>query len=327
MNLAAIHGDWRCTVDAAQTYTDTRTGITHIYAKQLLNGLEVSDGDINLNIDRDGKVLSWGNSFHPGQVPNGLTESRSGETEKVCAMLKQTMNAHREELRRHRGEDTAGAWGMVKAAAQVMLGVSSEPAPPVDEHEVAKVHKNMRPIWHHMHAMCSDRVEAHEAAFGDRTFLSPIDALITLLPRVSPVRHSMQPDLSATDFSTTLHHSLQPKPAQAEPPTQMISGVGLAKAGVMNDVPARLMYTQISEGEPRMAWKLEVELKDSWYEAYVDAKSGELLRIVDWTSDYSWDTPDRKAHDESKGGHKQKPLPSPPVQHEPYTYQVFPWGE
>jgi extracellular elastinolytic metalloproteinase len=47
------------------SYTDRSSGITHIYAKQLVNGVEVVDGDINLNI-KDGVVISYGNSFYQG---------------------------------------------------------------------------------------------------------------------------------------------------------------------------------------------------------------------------------------------------------------------
>lgn len=43
------------------SYTDSNTGVTHVYARQIVNGLEVADGDINLNI-KDGLVLSYGNS-------------------------------------------------------------------------------------------------------------------------------------------------------------------------------------------------------------------------------------------------------------------------
>jgi extracellular elastinolytic metalloproteinase len=71
-----------------------------------------------------------------------------------------------------------------------------------------------------------------------------------------------------------------------------------------------------------MVWKFEIEMKENWYEAYVDVYSGELVRIVDWASDISWSTP----RDGLKGG-KQKPLPSPHKKHKPYSYQVFPWGE
>lgn len=43
------------------SYTDSNTGVTHVYVRQVVNGLEVADGDINVNI-KDGMVLSYGNS-------------------------------------------------------------------------------------------------------------------------------------------------------------------------------------------------------------------------------------------------------------------------
>ena len=312
--------------DAKQTYTDVRTGITHIYARQLLNGLEVSDGDINLNIDRDGRVISWGNSFHPGSAPsvNELPIGRSGETEKVCNFLKESLASHESELAALKSE--AGPWGLVKSAAQVVLG-GSDVERHIKEHSVNKVQKSMRHINNHIHAVCKDA----EISLSDG-FLSPIEALLTLLPRVTPKPPNMRPALSAEDFTTTSQHNLAPKDAPAEPPTQLIGGEGLAIHGVLNDVPARLMYTQTSEGAPRLAWKFEVEMKDNWYEAYVDSASGELLRIMDWASDFTWDSPSKAKSDSDLpplkgGGGKQKPLPAPPKKLEPYTYQVFPWGE
>lgn len=43
------------------SYTDTNTGVTHVYVRQLVNGIEVADGDINVNV-KDGMVLSYGDS-------------------------------------------------------------------------------------------------------------------------------------------------------------------------------------------------------------------------------------------------------------------------
>ncbi|KAF8966097.1 hypothetical protein BDZ97DRAFT_717570 [Flammula alnicola] len=43
------------------SYTDKNTGVTRVYVRQLVNGLEVVDGDMNINI-KDGTVLSYGNS-------------------------------------------------------------------------------------------------------------------------------------------------------------------------------------------------------------------------------------------------------------------------
>jgi extracellular elastinolytic metalloproteinase len=43
------------------SYTDKNTGVTHVYVRQMVNGLEVADGDMNINI-KDGMVLSYGTS-------------------------------------------------------------------------------------------------------------------------------------------------------------------------------------------------------------------------------------------------------------------------
>src|ERR1700754_404235 len=42
------------------SYTDPSTGVTHVYAKQTYRGLDVVDGDMNINI-LDGSIISYGN--------------------------------------------------------------------------------------------------------------------------------------------------------------------------------------------------------------------------------------------------------------------------
>lgn len=43
------------------SYTDKATGVTHVFFRQMINGLEVADGDINVNV-KDGAVISYGDS-------------------------------------------------------------------------------------------------------------------------------------------------------------------------------------------------------------------------------------------------------------------------
>lgn len=288
-----------------------------MYAKQLLNGLEVSDGDVNLNIDAHGRVISWGNSFHPGKVPSLDGDSSSRETERVCATLKQTLDTHKAELAAQSG--STGAWGLVKSAAQVFLpGLVTESAP-VDLHAVKQLEANVRKVQLDHEALCGKPALSTEMIY-------PVDALLHLLARIHPA-DGLKEEPSEADFSSMPQHHFTPKPAPAEPATELISGPGLTKAGILSDVPARLMYTQTSHQDiPALVWKLEVELKDNWYEAYVDAKSGELVRIVDWANDYTWSTGETEGA--LKGG-KQKPLPvpTPPKHITPYTYQVYPWGK
>ena len=43
------------------SYTDKATGVTHAFFRQMINGIEVTDGDINVNV-KDGAVISFGDS-------------------------------------------------------------------------------------------------------------------------------------------------------------------------------------------------------------------------------------------------------------------------
>ncbi|KAI8368680.1 Fungalysin metallopeptidase-domain-containing protein [Choanephora cucurbitarum] len=45
------------------SYKSDLNGVTHVYLRQVVNGLEVLNGDININVDRFGKIISYGNSF------------------------------------------------------------------------------------------------------------------------------------------------------------------------------------------------------------------------------------------------------------------------
>jgi len=47
-------------------YTDLDTGITHIYLRQMVAGLEVLNGDLNIHITAKGEVICAGGGFVPG---------------------------------------------------------------------------------------------------------------------------------------------------------------------------------------------------------------------------------------------------------------------
>jgi extracellular elastinolytic metalloproteinase len=52
---------WNSYYIRGDSYTDSNSGVTHVYVRQVVNGLEVADGDININV-KDGLVLSYGSS-------------------------------------------------------------------------------------------------------------------------------------------------------------------------------------------------------------------------------------------------------------------------
>lgn len=47
-------------------YTDDYNGVTHIYWQQTFNGLPIADATMNVNVTRDGKILTAGVDFVPG---------------------------------------------------------------------------------------------------------------------------------------------------------------------------------------------------------------------------------------------------------------------
>lgn len=243
-------------------------------------------------MDAAGRILSWGNSFHPTTAPQPtpFTPASTRANDDYCESLATEISKHQ----------PSGPWSLVKSAAKAALGLTIEDA---------QKDEKLRHLFHHHGALCRQSISGE-------SMLDPVDALAHILPSLNP---SAQP-IAVGSISSHTEHTLAPKPAPAEPPTQHITGEGLATAGVVNPVPARLVYTQTDSGAPRLAWKLEIEMQDNWYEAYVDSFSGEIVRIVDWASDISWPTSDFK-------GGKQKPLPTPHKSYKPYSYHVFPWGE
>ena len=182
-----------------------------------MHGLEVSDGDINLNIDSHGRVLSWGNSFHAGAIPDINAETAttaSAESSRSCEILRSVRDAHEAELEAAKG--TTGAWGLVKSAAQVLLPGLIDATPEVNEHHLSKVKTNLVKAQQHYDALCDN-------PSSERQILYPVDALLHLLPRLQK-ESGLGSNLSADDFSSIPEHSFTPKPAPSEPPTETISG-------------------------------------------------------------------------------------------------------
>ncbi|TKY87562.1 hypothetical protein EX895_003576 [Sporisorium graminicola] len=63
------------------SYTDPSSGISHYFVRQLVNGLEVADGDLNINISPQGKILSFGSTLFAGRAPPPFTSQEVAATE------------------------------------------------------------------------------------------------------------------------------------------------------------------------------------------------------------------------------------------------------
>lgn len=81
------------------SYTDPSSGISHYFVRQLVNGLEVADGDLNINISPEGKILSFGSTLFTGHAPPPFTNPGVSSSEAATeAQLEQRCNQLRSEL-------------------------------------------------------------------------------------------------------------------------------------------------------------------------------------------------------------------------------------
>ncbi|KAH8716734.1 extracellular metallo proteinase 2 [Phaeosphaeriaceae sp. PMI808] len=69
----------------ADNYVGTN-GIAHLYFKQTANGIDIDNGDFNVNIGRDGMVFSFGNSFFTGAIPAAPSKTKRDTIEPVDAL-------------------------------------------------------------------------------------------------------------------------------------------------------------------------------------------------------------------------------------------------
>lgn len=62
-NLLGLTGADLLDIVVTDQYTDEHNGVTHIYLKQRYKGIEVANGNLNINIAQDGSVINLGHSF------------------------------------------------------------------------------------------------------------------------------------------------------------------------------------------------------------------------------------------------------------------------
>jgi hypothetical protein len=69
-------------------YTDTATGTTHIYLRQTQSGIQVYNGNINVNVARNGAIINLGNQFVPdvaGAARNSSPQLNAGQAVQAAA--------------------------------------------------------------------------------------------------------------------------------------------------------------------------------------------------------------------------------------------------
>ncbi|KAJ2917283.1 hypothetical protein MD484_g3107, partial [Candolleomyces efflorescens] len=243
------------------SYTDKNTGVTHVYVRQLVHGLEVADGDMNINI-KDGMVISYGNSFFKGPAPLepssfAVTDARDPRME-ACVAARGVVNANRAFV----------------SGDQVVLGSQEPLAPEV----VQTIRDNCATAFEPPSFATDDVMDARAALLHFMVTATPNSKLSQEIAdnfeshkdklHVAPVHH----------FDSPHGENLVEFTIGDVPDT-------------VNPVKAKMSWIQVpnqegSATELQLVWKFEVEMEDNWYDAAVSVTPPhKIISVVDWASD------------------------------------------
>ncbi|KAF9132983.1 Fungalysin/Thermolysin Extracellular metalloproteinase 5 [Mortierella sp. 14UC] len=90
-------------------YTSKHNGVTHVYFRQVVDGLEVVNGDINVNVDKHGNIISFGNSFYKGK--GGRRHGGFQKRDMTVASIRDWIKQGTEEFMEEGRQLTFGRWG------------------------------------------------------------------------------------------------------------------------------------------------------------------------------------------------------------------------
>ncbi|KAI0315490.1 extracellular elastinolytic metallo proteinase [Amylostereum chailletii] len=274
------------------SYTDKATGVTHAYFRQLVNGVEVADGDINVNVDRNGAVISYGDSFYRGAAPTSFADDDSntpGPHVEFC----QTLEGELQDARTVSFQQAA-------SQDQVPLGGISE--------------ETIAPLAHAYESNCAHVETPFRMAASDKfaagTDFDPRRPLLQFMIAATPKSEVIEDIMTNWDAhldkmsSVFEHHLVGDHTTMVELIHNVPDAVGPVKA--------KPVYIQLPDGDKTKlmhAWRYEVEMQDNWYEAVVSLQEPHrILSVVDWASDSPMPT--------------KKPSTQRPVA----QYNIFPWG-
>ncbi|KAI9439259.1 extracellular elastinolytic metallo proteinase [Lactarius indigo] len=274
------------------SYTDSATGVTHVYFRQMVNGLEVADGDINVNVN-GGTVISYGDSFYRGYAPS------------VTLMDRPTTRDPHAEFCGHLQEQLVERLTLLAEHSSVANQAPMSGAQLTDE--------PLERIQRLFHWNCDHLRTPHE--FAEKGFGKPSDifdprgALLQFMIAATPN------DAVVANLLNNHDHIIAGMTSWFEP--QHVGDNNTVLVEMINNVPdtvspvkAKPVYIQLPDGDKTTlirAWRFEVKMQDNWYEAVISRQiPHRILSVVDWASD--------------------APTSSEPEQRQPATYNVFPFG-
>ncbi|KAI0694057.1 Fungalysin metallopeptidase-domain-containing protein [Cytidiella melzeri] len=272
------------------SYTDKNTGVTHVYLRQTLYGIEIADGDLNVNV-KDGHVLSYGDSFFRGTnvEPQGV-DVHAEHCNSLRSQFEHAIDLQRQLLAAQGQQTVMGSERSIHVPGEVPVLFS----------------------WNCEH-VATPYMMLEQAKFNGQSSLEdPSQALLQFMIAATP-EQSLAADIVRNPQRYLEKMTVVPQDHLVGDDrvthTSFIHNV----PDTVNPVKAHIAFVQVPHGDTtalELVWKFEVEMEDNWYEAAVtSAAPHRIVSVVDWASD--------------------SPMPvQAPVPKEPHgaTYNVFPWG-
>lgn len=232
------------------SYTDPSSGISHYFIRQLVNGLEVADGDLNINISPEGKILSFGSSLYAGQAPAPFTNqgvaaddaTSEQEVAQRCTELRSELEgllypqASSAEYIETTQPNEANARGGVHQF--VFDSLSNSAAAPNKKHRANVDPSIALPLQEELHELCSvptddpllqgadlssrlsgslSHLHAKRNLHGPDSIVDPRLALIYFMQQATPdenlaarLSNPRTAEEEAAQIYTTFEHKLQP---------------------------------------------------------------------------------------------------------------------
>ncbi|KAJ2163754.1 hypothetical protein GGF45_006276, partial [Coemansia sp. RSA 551] len=267
--LAEHHGVSESGLKVKSAYRSEHTGVTHVYFKQVVNGLEVANGNANVNIDRHGRVISSGNSFAQAKADGAEADSEGSWVETVEAAV-------------------AGTW---EAAQDLAVGAFGMLANEVSN-EVDRVKEIVDGIADRLHIQGAfrgqdviDLVDAARAGGRQRAFAvrdSEPSSYVSVKEAVRRLAHHLKSDLHPHQLAGVQVGAATNVDGDAE---LQLSGLP-RRFAVDGRVAAQAVLLRLDDGTLAEAWDLTVEQDDHWWNAQVDARTGKVASLVDWSNNY-----------------------------------------
>ncbi len=281
--------EWRIRSDS---YSDPASGLSHIYARAVVlhpatgaQELDIANADVNINVvSASGELLSYGNSLYTAPAPvRAERKPRSKASQLLTSKGQPT-----------KSEQVRFASNLKLSGPTSSLHTFSSPNEPVDPRRaLLRFLARASPV----DAFGAD-LSAHLDSYVDAVRLDLVEAAPSLLSVAKDEDGEKSGMLSALTYLPCAGASASASSAAARSaaPLYKLSGAPLTT----KPVHAQLAYLQVPSASSRemeleLVWKMEVEMKDNIYEAYLRAsraagshdddeeeESGGVLQVVDW---------------------------------------------